>query len=109
MEPDILLMDEPFAALDALSRRRMQDELLALWDERRFTILFVTHSISEAVLIGSRILLLSVHPGQVKAELASNGRDDVHPLTGAKLSDSIHRLLFEGSDGAGEEAGRELV
>jgi hypothetical protein len=51
---------------------------------------------------------MSAHPGRVKAELGSNGRDDIHPLTGAKLSDSIHRLLFEGS-GASEEARDELV
>ena len=63
MEPDVLLMDEPFAALDALTRRKMQDELLQLWDETRFTMLFVTHSIPEAVLVGNRILLLSPHPG----------------------------------------------
>ena len=63
MEPDILLMDEPFAALDALTRRKMQDELLQLWDETQFTVLFVTHSIPEAIKIGSRILLLSPHPG----------------------------------------------
>ena len=71
MEPDILLMDEPFAALDALTRTRMQDELLALWEDTQFTVLFVTHSIAEAVKIGNRILLLSPHPGQVKAELNS--------------------------------------
>jgi NitT/TauT family transport system ATP-binding protein len=94
MEPAILLMDEPFAALDALTRRKMQDELLLLWEETRFTVLFVTHSIDEAVRVASRILLLSPHPGQVKAELGSTGRDDVHPLTGARLSDSIHQLLF---------------
>jgi NitT/TauT family transport system ATP-binding protein len=94
MEPAILLMDEPFAALDALTRRKMQDELLLLWEETRFTVLFVTHSIDEAVRVASRILLLSPHPGQVKAELGCTGRDDVHPLTGARLSDSIHQLLF---------------
>ena len=71
MEPDILLMDEPFAALDALTRRKMQDELLQLWDDTRFTVVFVTHSIAEAIKIGSRILLLSPHPGQVRAELNS--------------------------------------
>jgi NitT/TauT family transport system ATP-binding protein len=71
MEPGILLMDEPFAALDALTRRRMQEELLMLWDGTKFTVLFVTHSIPEAVKIGNRILLLSPHPGQVKAELNS--------------------------------------
>src|SRR6202022_5109516 len=71
MEPEILLMDEPFAALDALTRRRMQNELLGLWDDTRFPVLFVTHSIPEAVRIGSRILLMTPHPGQVKAELNS--------------------------------------
>jgi NitT/TauT family transport system ATP-binding protein len=69
MEPDMLLMDEPFAALDALTRRQMQEELLELWEETRSTILFVTHSIEEAAFVGSRILLLSPHPGRVKAEL----------------------------------------
>jgi NitT/TauT family transport system ATP-binding protein len=49
MEPDVLLMDEPFAALDALTRRKMQDELLRLWDDTQFTVLFVTHSIEEAI------------------------------------------------------------
>jgi len=76
MEPRILLMDEPFAALDALTRAQMQEELLQWWEETKFTVLFVTHSISEAIRIGSRILLLSAHPGQVKAELNSNGSDE---------------------------------
>ncbi|MFM9939555.1 MAG: ABC transporter ATP-binding protein [Hyphomicrobiaceae bacterium] len=93
MEPDILLMDEPFAALDALTRRKMQDELLQLWDDTKFTMLFVTHSIPEAVLIGNRILMLSPHPGQVKAELNSDGTDPVD-AKGLKLSDSIHNMLF---------------
>ena len=95
MEPDILLMDEPFAALDALTRRRMQDELLRLWDDTKFTVLFVTHSIPEAVKIGNRILLLSPHPGQVKAELNSNGHDE--GVEGERLSDRIHALLFADS------------
>jgi NitT/TauT family transport system ATP-binding protein len=94
MEPDILLMDEPFAALDALTRRKMQDELLQLWADTRFTVLFVTHSIPEAVLIGNRILLMSPHPGQVKAELNSDGTDPVDPENGEKLSDRIHNMLF---------------
>jgi NitT/TauT family transport system ATP-binding protein len=94
MEPDILLMDEPFAALDALTRRKMQDELLRLWEETRFTVLFVTHSIPEAIKIGNRILLLSPHPGQVKGELGSDGEDVVHHLSSRKLSDTIHDLLF---------------
>ena len=75
MEPDILLMDEPFAALDALTRQRMQEELLQLWEGTRFTVLFVTHSIPEAIKLGNRILLLSPHPGRVRAELNSDGTD----------------------------------
>jgi NitT/TauT family transport system ATP-binding protein len=93
MEPDVLLMDEPFAALDALTRRKMQEELLQLWDDTHFTVLFVTHSIPEAVLIGNRVLLLSPHPGRVKAELNSDGADHVG-ADGKKLSDSIHDMLF---------------
>ena len=88
MEPDILLMDEPFAALDALTRQRMQDELLMLWEDTRFTVLFVTHSIPEAVKIGSRILLLSPHPGQVRAELNSVPRRRQHRRS--RLSEPTH-------------------
>lgn len=90
MEPDILLMDEPFAALDALTRRKMQDELMALWDETHFTVLFVTHSIPEAIKIGTRILLLSPHPGQVKAEL--NG--GVYGDHAQVLESRIQQMLF---------------
>jgi NitT/TauT family transport system ATP-binding protein len=93
MEPDILLMDEPFAALDALTRRRMQDELLGLWEETKFTVLFVTHSIPEAVKIGNRILLMTPHPGQVKAEL--NSLDpSASPGEVALLEQRIHDMLF---------------
>jgi NitT/TauT family transport system ATP-binding protein len=94
MEPDILLMDEPFAALDALTRRKMQDELLQLWEDTKFTVMFVTHSIPEAVRVGSRILLLSPHPGQVRAELNSDGDDSPDPVHGVRLSERIHKMLF---------------
>ena len=94
MEPDILLMDEPFAALDALTRTRMQDELLLLWDEIRFTVLFVTHSIPEAIKLGSRILLLSPHPGQVKAEINSVPRGQENSNEAAELGREIHDMLF---------------
>ncbi len=94
MEPDILLMDEPFAALDALTRRKMQDELLQLWDDTHFTVLFVTHSIPEAVIIGSRILLLTPHPGRVKAELTGLSPGEGDARQRAELEDNIHRLLF---------------
>jgi NitT/TauT family transport system ATP-binding protein len=94
MEPAILLMDEPFAALDALTRSRMQEELLQLWDETRVTILFVTHSIAEAITLGTRILLLSAHPGRVRAEIDSTGHD-VIGADGRLLSTRIHELLFD--------------
>lgn len=96
MQPKVLLMDEPFAALDALTRRKMQEELLALWQEIRFTLLFVTHSIEEALVVGSRILLLSPHPGRVCAEvnshqfsLADYGSDEFQ-----STAQRIHHLLF---------------
>jgi NitT/TauT family transport system ATP-binding protein len=94
MEPDVLLMDEPYAALDALTRRKMQDELLQLWDETHFTVIFVTHSIPEAIKCGSRILLLSPHPGQVKAELASVPRDTQDQSDFRALEVEIHEMLF---------------
>ncbi|TFW33825.1 ABC transporter ATP-binding protein [Massilia horti] len=94
MEPDVLLMDEPYAALDALTRRKMQDELLQLWDDTHFTVLFVTHSIPEAIKCGSRILLLSPHPGQVKAELDSVPRDVHDPNAVKALEHEIHKMLF---------------
>ncbi len=94
MEPDILLMDEPFAALDALTRRKMQEELLQLWDDTQFTVLFVTHSIAEAVTVGNRILLLTPHPGQVKAELDSVPRGLASAESAKALENRIHDLLF---------------
>jgi NitT/TauT family transport system ATP-binding protein len=96
MQPDILLMDEPFAALDALTRRRMQEELQALWEEARFTMLFVTHSIEEALVVGNRILLLSPHPGRVRAEINSH-QFSLASSGGAEFqaaAQRIHRLLF---------------
>jgi NitT/TauT family transport system ATP-binding protein len=95
MEPQILLMDEPFAALDALTRAKMQEELLQLWDETKFTVLFVTHSIPEAIRVGNRILLMSAHPGQVRAEVNSQGADAAR----------IHEILFgEKRQGTGDHA-----
>jgi len=94
MEPDILLMDEPFAALDALTRRTCQDELLQLWAETKFTVLFVTHSIAEAIKIGNRILLLSPHPDRVKAEIVDVDRVSSEDGSAARLEKQIHDLLF---------------
>nr|WP_321923300.1 ABC transporter ATP-binding protein [Burkholderia sp. BCC1998] len=97
MQPRVLLMDEPFAALDALTRRKMQEELLRLWDEFRFTLLFVTHSIEEALVVGNRILLLSPHPGRVRAELNSHdySLDSVGSGDFRDRVARIHHLLFD--------------
>ncbi|RLM23870.1 sulfonate ABC transporter ATP-binding protein [Brenneria alni] len=96
MQPKVLLMDEPFAALDALTRRKMQEELLLLWEEVRFTLLFVTHSIEEALIVGSRVLLLSPHPGRVRAEI--NCHQFVMADQGSEAfqatAQRIHHLLF---------------
>jgi NitT/TauT family transport system ATP-binding protein len=97
MQPRVLLMDEPFAALDALTRRKMQEELLALWDEVRFTLLFVTHSIEEALVVGNRIALLSPHPGRMRAEINSHDFG-LGSLGGAEFQATatrIHDMLFE--------------
>jgi NitT/TauT family transport system ATP-binding protein len=94
MEPQILLMDEPFAALDALTRGKMQEDLLELWNDTKFTVVFVTHSIPEAIRIGNRILLLTPHPGRTKAEINCDG-SDVADADGELLSARIERLLFD--------------
>ena len=96
MEPDILLMDEPFAALDALTRSKMQDELLQLWADTKMTILFVTHSIPEAIKCGSRILLLSPHPGRVKAEIIAV--PDADSSEAKQMEHYIHDILFAEED-----------
>ncbi len=108
MEPRVLLMDEPFAALDALTRRKMQEELLALWEEVRFTLLFVTHSIEEALVVGNRIALLSPHPGRMRAEINSH-EWDLKSGGGPQFqaaANRIHSLLFEDT-GVKDETGDE--
>ncbi|SES23018.1 ABC transporter ATP-binding protein [Psychrobacillus sp. OK032] len=68
-DPEILLMDEPFAALDEQNKFILQEELLSIWSETKKTVLFITHSIDEALLLSDRIVLMSAHPGEIVNEI----------------------------------------
>jgi len=94
--PEILLMDEPFAALDALTRATLQKDLLRLAHDMQFTLVFVTHSIEEAVLIGTRLHLLSARPGKTIAtiETARFGPDDLGTPEFQSVVGEINGALF---------------
>lgn len=97
IDAPLLLMDEPFGALDAITRRKMQDELLGIWSTDRRTIVFVTHDIEEAVLLGDRVVVMSGRPGRVLADIPVNlARPRDFPRDFAEASgiiDDVWRLL----------------
>ena len=71
-DPEILMMDEPFAALDAQTREVLQAELLSIWQQKRKTVVFVTHQLDEAVYLADKVVVLSANPGQVRAIVPIN-------------------------------------
>ena len=86
--PAILLMDEPFAALDEITRARLNDDLLRLWESERLTIVFVTHSVYESVFLSSRIVVMAPRPGRVAADLPAEApvaRDEAYRTSDAYM------------------------
>jgi NitT/TauT family transport system ATP-binding protein len=66
-DPEVLLMDEPFSALDEQNKLQLQEELLWIWDEHKKTVIFITHSVDEAVTLGDKIIVMTASPGRIKA------------------------------------------
>ncbi|KQQ87437.1 ABC transporter ATP-binding protein [Massilia sp. Leaf139] len=97
LDSPIMLMDEPFGALDALTRRNLQDELLRIWMETKKTILFVTHSIEEAIYLADRIVVMTYRPGTVKRDILVDlprGRDPASPAFN-DLKRELGQLVME--------------
>ena len=80
-DPEFVLMDEPFGALDALTRERLQEELLTIWRQTGKTILFITHSVEEAVFLGSRVLVMSPRPGEIVLDVESDVSPEGVPVS----------------------------
>ena len=89
--PDILLMDEPFSSLDALTRERLQNTILDMWKRRRLTYIIVTHSVEEAVFLGRYIMVLSGRPGRIKAWLKNESFGD----ESYRMDDSYFKRIKE--------------
>ena len=91
--PRILLMDEPFAALDEMIRDRMNEELLRLQQEHRWTVVFVTHSVAEAVFLSSRVIVLSAHPGRIHgvAEIQLDAPRTMETRTSPRFEEEVSR------------------
>jgi NitT/TauT family transport system ATP-binding protein len=95
-DPKILLMDEPFAALDAQMREVLQEELLEIWQRTRKTVVFITHSVDEAIFLSTRICIMSANPGRTKALLSNElprPRADYRARTTATFQENKERIL----------------
>ncbi len=109
-EPDLLLMDEPFGALDEITRNRLDADLLQLWHEKKLTIIFVTHSIYEAVFLSTRVVVMAARPGRILREVII---DEPHPRgesfrvsqAFAAYARELQHLLVEASQGPASGAG----
>ena len=93
--PSVLLMDEPFGALDALTREQLYGDIQRIWSEHRKTIVFVTHNVREAVCLGDRVILFSPHPGRIREEFAIPlpRPRDINSVDLARYSTEITRVL----------------
>ena len=109
IQPDLLLMDEPFSALDAQTRTLMQEELLRIWEQQRISTLYVTHNIQEAVYLADRVVVLSRRPGRINRilpiDMPRRGRDGAeHIARFNSYCDRIWNLIRKDA----EEALREV-
>ncbi len=109
IEPDLLLMDEPFSALDAQTRTLMQEELLTIWNRTKLSTLYVTHNIQEAVYLADRVIVLSRHPGKIKdiidIDLPKIGRnDEEYRMQFEQYADDIWQLIRHDAEEALKEA-----
>ena len=90
VNPEILLMDEPFGALDAQTRTQLQSELIKMWEEERKTCMFITHDIEEALILGTRVVVMSARPGRIKEIIDVNLPHPRNQET--KMSEEFMRL-----------------
>ena len=107
VEPNVLLMDEPFAAVDAQTREILQFELLRIWDERPTAMIFVTHSIEEAVLLGHRVIVLKGRPSSIHETIDHRSPASAHPRDVARAA--LRRIARAGVGHADAGSARSRI